>query len=632
VKYLRDEQGLSELVFQDPEKQVDQLKLVLIFFTIVIALLTLNSIMFSEIPLNLEFIGGMLVLILLYGFVSSDTTNIVAGMLLWILAILASNQAWQGHGLHGTAMVSFPSLMIFANILSGRLLVYSLAGYMLTVFYFFAYAEHIGFIAQSTLTSEELFAKANILSIIILTSTIGISIATNHIKRLVIKLSESVKKHDEIQSAVTKLILFDKLTNLPNETQCNNNIEKILITPNNKNEIFCLIIIELTNFEWIYSSLGEKTANKIICYLADRLQILKSDRAQLYRSSNRVFMYIVRVNDYEEVSEYCQQIIQAIARPFPVKSFDIEMTSAVGVSTLSIDGDNYETLKQKAHAALILAKKSPPNSFKFFENKMETSINNRVKMVQELKKAIVLREFELFYQPKVAMKDQAIIGAEALIRWNKPGVGILPPLDFISVAEESGLINEIGKWALEQACLDCKAWHKLGLSHLTVAVNLSPVQFQRGNLPSIVFRALHQADLSPIFLELEITESLFIDDSKFIKDQVYQISTKGIDIAIDDFGTGYSNLNYLTKFYASSLKVDMVFVMEMQHSTQGEHLVAAIIKMSEIMKLDNVAEGVEDLATYEKLKEMGCLYGQGYYWSKPLPNKEFIEKVTHWQR
>ena len=631
MKYSRDEQGLAELVSQDPEKQVTQLKILLIFFSVILFLLTVNSVVFFDKSIDFEPLAVIIVLLFLHRFVSSDTTNIVAGMLLWSLTIFASHQAWQSNGIHGTAIVAFPSLMIFANILSGRLLVYSLAGYMLTVFYFFAYAEHIGFIEPSTINTGSLFKKANILAILIVASAFGIGVVTKHIKQLVRRLRESIIKHNDIKSKVIKLVLFDKLTELPNEIQCNNDLKALQTTPQKINGITGFIILEFTNFEWIYSSLGETIANRIICYLADRLNMLESNHAHLYRSTSTEFIFVVYASDYEELTEHCQQIQQAIARPFPVESFDIEMSSAMGVSILSVDGDNFETLKQKAHTALILAKNSKANSFRIFEKGMETSINNRVKMVQELKKAIVLHEFELYYQPKVCMQDQSIIGAEALLRWHKPGIGIISPLEFIPIAEESGLINEIGKWALEKACQDCKHWHSIGLSNLSVAVNLSPVQFQRGNLPNIVFRSLIKADLQPNFLDLEITESLFIDDTDFIKDQVCQISSKGVDIAIDDFGTGYSNLNYLTKFYARSLKVDMSFVKDMQQSIQKENLVAAIIKMSAMMELENIAEGVEDEATYIKLKNMGCQYGQGFYWSKPLPNEEFIKKVTLWQ-
>ena len=593
-------------------------------------MLTVNAILYSDDSYLFEIISAMVIILILFGFVSSDTTNIVSGMLLWTLTILASYQAWISNGLYGTAILAFPSLLIFANILSGRLMVYSLVGYMLLVFYFFAYAENSGFIETSVTSSGSLFKKANNLSLMLVMSGIGIGLATHRIKRVIKKLTEKIEKNDNMALEVNKLLAFDKLTGLPNETQCNQRLNKRAQKIQKSNDLYGFIILELTNFEWIYSSLGQSIADRIICYLADRLDMLHTDRSHLYRSSNNEFIYLIQASDYDEISEYCQQLIQAIARPFPVESFDIEMTSAIGVSILPFDGDNYQNLKQKAHAALTQAKNGPVNSFKFFEEEMESSINKRVKMVQELKKAIALQEFELFYQAKVDMNDQSIIGAEALIRWHKPGAGIISPLDFIPIAEESGLINEIGKWAIEQACQDCKHWHEIGLEGLSVAVNLSPVQFQRGNLPNIVLRALHKTGLKTDFLELEITESLFIDDSTFIKDQVCDISTKGVNIAIDDFGTGYSNLNYLTKFYARILKVDMSFVKDMRASIQKENLVAAIINMSNMMEFKNTAEGIEDHATYEKLRNMGCQYGQGYYWCHPMPKNRFIEKVKNW--
>ncbi|MEY8204090.1 MAG: GGDEF and EAL domain-containing protein [Bermanella sp.] len=630
MRLLRDGGSLAALIFPDPASRVAQLKLALKFFFIMLLLFGLNSIIFLDNSYTLEIFTGMVIILMLYGFVSCDTTNIVAGMLLWTLTILASYQAWHSNGLYGTAIIIFPSLLIFANIFAGKLLAYSLISYMLLLFYFFAYAEHSGFIASSIKDSGSIFKKANNLSFMLLMSGLGIGLATRNAKLLIGNLIHNIKKNDDIQLAVNKLVLFDNLTGLPNEIECNKHVIRRVANSHEDNNVFAFIILELTNFEWIYASLGQTIADRIICYLADRLEILHTDHSRLYRSSNNEFIYLIEASDYDEISEYCQQLIQAIARPFPVESFDIEMTSAIGVSILPFDGDNYQKLKQKAHAALTQAKNSRPNSFKFFESEMEASISKRVKMVQELKKAIALQEFELYYQAKVAMADQSVVGAEALIRWHKPGAGIVSPLDFIPIAEESGLINEIGKWALEQACLDCQHWHTLGLGNLSVAVNLSPLQFQRGNLPSIVLRALHNSKLAPSFLELEITESLFIDDSDFIKEQVSQLSTKGVDIAIDDFGTGYSNLNYLTKFHARTLKVDMSFIKDMQQSTQKENLVAAIIKLSAMMALENTAEGIEDHATYMKLRDMKCQYGQGYYWSRPISNKDFIARVKHW--
>lgn len=254
---------------------------------------------------------------------------------------------------------------------------------------------------------------------------------------------------------------------------------------------------------------------------------------------------------------------------------------------------------------------------------MEASITRRINMNTDLRTAIENDQFELYYQPKVELSTNRFVGAEALIRWRKDGK-IISPFEFISVAEESGLIVEIGRWALEKACADCATWQTLGLKGLSVAVNLSPVQFKRGNLPNHVFRALQKNQLDPSLLELEITESLFIDDTESIKKQIHLMVQRGVYFAIDDFGTGYSNLNYLSKFNASTLKIDMSFVRHMKDTPQLQHIVNAIIKMSQAMDLENVAEGVEDAETAAALKEKGCTYGQGYYWSKPLPADEFI--------
>jgi len=253
---------------------------------------------------------------------------------------------------------------------------------------------------------------------------------------------------------------------------------------------------------------------------------------------------------------------------------------------------------------------------------MEASIKKRLNMNQELK--IAIEQQQLYYQPKVDLATNQFVGAEALIRWRK-GDTIISPNEFIPVAEESGLIVEIGRWALETACAECAKWQNNGLKGMTVAVNLSPIQFKRGNLPNHVFRALQKAKLDPNLLELEITESLFIEDAQHIEEQIFLMVERGVYFAIDDFGTGYSNLNYLLKFNASTLKIDMSFVRDMVGNLQLQHIVNAIIKMSHVMELENVAEGVEDAETAAILKAQGCVYGQGYFWSKPLPAAEFVK-------
>ncbi len=626
MKHITYNSSFLDLSFEDSKTRLHKLKNILAISMAMLMVFGITNLIFSTVNFTIEYICTILIILFLYGYVSSDTTNIVSAIYLWTITIISSYFAWRSSGLHSASMSTFPSLLVFANILGGRMLVYPLAGYMLLVIYFFAYAESINFINTEDILQTSSYKKATNLTIILIASGIGIDFFSRNIRRIFTIISDNHEKQKKSEKKIEHLLSFDSTTGLPNETACQNDLQELLSNINNK-DIVGFITLKFTNFNWIYSSLGQNIANRITYYLADRLNMLNTHNSRLYRSQENEFIYISQATDNEEISEFCHQLIQAIARPFPVESFDIEMSSVIGISKYPVDGESFNTLRKKSHAALTIAEQSETNSYKFYQEEMETSIHHRIKMVQELKQAIYLQEFELYYQAKIDLKDECIIGAEALIRWNKAGKEIINPLDFIPIAEESGLINEIGKWVIEKACEDCQSWHKLGFTDLSIAVNISPIQFQRGNIVNIISRSLVKSGLNSHKLELEVTESLFMDNSDFIKEQIKQISKSGVQVAIDDFGTGYSNLNYLTKFYATTLKIDMSFIKNILETKRQGLLVSAIIEMSKVMGLKSIAEGIENKESYIFLKELGCQYGQGYYWCKPMKNSLFIKQL-----
>jgi diguanylate cyclase (GGDEF)-like protein len=615
-------EDFSILLYQGHQSRVKQIKSILVTFSLILSLLLLNDIAFLGGKQIIAYVSALIVMVGLFSFVTSDTTSIVSGMLLWTLLLFACYMAWRNDGLFDTAIVAFPCILIFAFMLGGVSLLLPLVCFMVGTFYFLAYAAEQGILIKSSLVDGPLWVKAHNLSIILVLYCTSIFIIYRYINSLLNRLQDESYKTWQFKKEAELQLQQDNLTNLPNELVCKNELEDILSKGEIKDEIIGVATLDLKNFEWVDSSLGHEIGERVICLVSERLKKLMDKKKKLYRITGNEFMILIIESDYEAISEFCQQILQTINRPFQVENYEIDIEAGIGVATAPFDGSDYGTLRQKSHTALYKAKLDEEQHLKFFEAEMEHSINRRVKAVQELKKALTQDEFELFYQPKVDLTTNTFIGAEALIRWNKPGIGYISPFDFIPTAEESGVINEIGKWALEQACKDCKAWHDLG-SPLSIAVNLSPVQFRRGNLPSTVFRALNKVGLDASFLELEITESLFIGDADNTKDQIHQLSNHGISIAIDDFGTGYSNLNYLSKFNASTLKIDMSFVRKMMDSEQHFHIVDAVIRMAQAMELECVAEGVENEAIAVELHKLGCHYGQGYLWSKPLPENEF---------
>ncbi|AWB66406.1 hypothetical protein C2869_08175 [Saccharobesus litoralis] len=627
-KTLGDEQPLVEedanlMLAQEPKHRLKRLKSIIKIVALVLFIIMINSLTFSPEKAITPYLTAISILLLLYKFMAEDTTNIVAGMLLWLVTILASYFAWKHHGLFDTAILVFPCILIYAAMLGSRSFTLPILLFMILIVYAFAWASSTGFLEGQVPFTEGLWGKANQVAVILALYTFSIGLLMGDIKILMQKLLGENKKVSSAQKQAEILSHFNRLTRLPNEQVCKEQLSFILDNTESRDDIVALLTLDLDKFQWINSSLGHEVGDKFLIDLAQRLVSFNNENIDIYHVNGNVFLATIEAKDYEEISEFAHQLLHATYRTFYIDDYELEVTASIGIATAPFDGDNFDTLRHRSEIALSHAKKQENNSFRYFDLQMEKDINARMSMVQDLKRAIENKEFEIYYQPKVELTSEKMIGAEALIRWHRPEHGIVSPADFIPVAESSGLISEIGKWLLYEACQHCKTWHTLGFHDFSIAVNLSPIQFRRGNLPSIVSKALKHADLSANYLELEITESLFIDDTEHVKEQIHAITAKGVSMAIDDFGTGYSNLNYLTNFNASTLKIDRSFIKDLLTSAQHLHIVNAIIQMSQVMEIDCIAEGIEDTATWDILKSLGCQYGQGYYWSEPLPYKEF---------
>jgi diguanylate cyclase (GGDEF)-like protein len=615
--------GPSAPILQDIKSRVAQVQSVIYVFIGLFLIMSATAWWQGDTKWLIDALVVVIFFIGLLKLLNSDTWNIVAGMTLWTVIIFASSKAFYYDGLYDTSLLLYPCVLIFASLLGGKTMIIPLSCYMLISFYFFAYAISIDLVEPKVITDYSSWAKATDMAIVLSVYGMGIILISGYIRALVARLTEQRLRYDVIKENAEKRILFDDLTQLPNAEKCKLDLIELFSDHPKDRYILGFITLHMNNFNWINSTLGHKFGDQVLNNLAERFAKLQDEHTFVYRTSGIEFTFVKRVPDYAALQDFCHQAIRVGILPLSISEYNFELSCALGVSVAPFDGNTFAELNRKASFAVYKAREEETNSYYFYESDMEESINRRLNMNHELRTAIEEEQFELYYQPKVNLATNQFVGAEALIRWRK-GDTIISPAEFIPVAEESGLIIEIGRWALETACAECAKWQTNGLKGMTVAVNLSPVQFKRGNLPNHVFRALQKAGLDPSLLELEITESLFIEDTQHIEQQIFLMVERGIYFAIDDFGTGYSNLNYLSKFNASTLKIDMSFVRDMVGNLQLQHIVNAIIKMSHLMELENVAEGVEDEATAAILKAQGCVYGQGYYWSKPLPAKEFI--------
>jgi EAL domain-containing protein (putative c-di-GMP-specific phosphodiesterase class I) len=320
-----------------------------------------------------------------------------------------------------------------------------------------------------------------------------------------------------------------------------------------------------------------------------------------------------------------EKILKIISEPFFVEGNEVIMTASIGISIFPADGEDAASLLKRSESAMRHAKKTGGKKYQFFAGEMNSRARHRIETENNIRHALEQNEFLLYYQPKIDTKDEAIIGAEALIRWNNPARGLVPPGEFIPIAEESGLILQVGAWVLRHACKQCKDWLNEGLKPIRISINVASHQLRSGDFADQVVAILAETGLPANLLELEITESNMMDNSVACMKVLRTFRDMGIHISIDDFGTGYSCLSYLSRFPITTLKIDRAFVNNLQDSNNAE-ITRAIISLSHSLKLDVIAEGAEVADQVKFLGIHGCTVVQGFFYSKPV-STEVFEKM-----
>lgn len=429
--------------------------------------------------------------------------------------------------------------------------------------------------------------------------------------RLLVSLSKSEKKY-------RLLAIKDHLTQLMNRRE----FEKKLQQKIDKQESVAVFFLDLDRFKYVNDSLGHSVGDKLIQLVADRLRKIVGDEdSAVCRLGGDEFTILLECTDKNCISNFAKEIIDEIKLPYIIDEKELLITCSIGISIYPDHGNNIETLMKCADVAMYLSKENGKNDYSIYQDHMIEKSAEILELELELRKAIEHNEFELYYQPKVDLYTQEIVGCEALIRWNHPTKGIIPPSTFIPLAEETGLINPIGEWVLKEACRQGKKLHEAGYSGLQIAVNVSVHQLKQVNFVGMVKSILMENQLEPRFLELEITESIsMLSKSNKIK-KLYDLKEIGVSLAIDDFGTGYSSLKYLTKLPVDTLKIDKSFIDEIGKSNHFTSLlmVDAIITLAKSLNLEVIAEGIETEEQMNYLNKHDCDVGQGYFISKPLP-------------
>jgi diguanylate cyclase (GGDEF)-like protein/PAS domain S-box-containing protein len=424
---------------------------------------------------------------------------------------------------------------------------------------------------------------------------------------------------------ITHSAEHDFLTGLPNRMLLNDRIDRAIALAQRRRRKVAVLFLDLDGFKYINDSLGHRIGDKLLQSIAERLNGCVRGSDTVSRQGGDEFVVLLSdVAHAEDAAISARRMLKAVAEAHSVDQHDLHITTSIGVSVYPDDG-LAETLIKNADTAMYQAKENGRQSFQFFKPAMNVRAVERQSIEESLRRALGRREFKLQYQPKIDLCTGAITGAEALLRWNHPTRGPVPPASFIPVAEDCGLILPIGAWVLREACRQARSWLDQGLLAGTIAVNVSAMEFRDDNFLQGLFEILDDTGLDPKYLELELTESVLMKRVESTASILQALRDRGVKIAIDDFGTGYSSLSYLRKFPVDALKIDQSFVRQISTSGDDTTIVAAIIAMARSLRLRVVAEGVETLEELEFLRANRCDEAQGFYVSRPISAERFAE-------
>lgn len=435
-----------------------------------------------------------------------------------------------------------------------------------------------------------------------------------------------VHEHMLNQEKANFLAWHDPLTELPNHqkleqvfTQCRDSIDA-------QGEAIAIVSLDIDRFKNVNDLLGYTESNKVLALIANRLQQCFGDIGTVSRQGGDEFnLLLPNLACAESCLPILSRIQSELIKPFTAQQQELSLSCSMGVALYPQDGDDFETLLNRSGMAMYEAKTSGRNTYRFFNADMNSAANETLSIALGLNKALELNQFELHYQPQVELETGKLMGAEALIRWRHPELGLVPPNRFIPVAEQAGMIVTIGKWVLEEASRQVKIWHDKGFVDTVIAVNLSAIQFTSGDIEQTVAEALEQAGISANMMELELTESIIIKDAENVLEKVKNLKRMGCQLSIDDFGTGYSSLAYLKRFAVDKLKIDQAFIKDMAHNQDDDVIVRTIIQMAQNLGLKTIAEGIEDSETLALLKQYQCDEAQGYFIARPMDEASFYQ-------
>ena len=438
-----------------------------------------------------------------------------------------------------------------------------------------------------------------------------------------------ISDQKETEKELKYLAFYDPLTKLPNRSLFSEHLKQALANCQRNAKKAAVMFIDLDRFKDVNDSLGHTVGDELLIQVAQRIHTrLRSNDTVSRLGGDEFTITLTDITNEESIASIGQEIIDGFQTPFTLFGNEIFVGCSIGIAVYPADGNNTEQLLKNADTAMYHAKELGRGRYQFFEEEMNETVLRRVSLERNLRNALNSEQFVLHYQTKHNLITKEVIGMEALIRWNHPEEGLISPAEFIPVAEQSDLIVSLGEWVLNTACKHAKEWQAKGLRFHRVAVNLSPKQFQMPYLLDLINATLKAHNLSPEYLELEITEGVVMDNPDEAINILHEIRDMGVHLSIDDFGTGYSSLAYLKKFPIDTLKIDQSFIRDLTIDSDDAAIVESVISMAKSLQVGVIAEGVETQEQVDFLKLRGCNEAQGYYLSKPIPHEQIMEKLS----
>jgi len=428
----------------------------------------------------------------------------------------------------------------------------------------------------------------------------------------------------ETERKIKHLSYHDTLTGLPNRLLFMDRMDQSINRAMRTGEKFTLLFLDIDHFKVINDSMGHEAGDKLLTTVTSRLQQTLRRSDTIARLGGDEFTIILEnISDPEDTIYVTNNLLEALAEPISIHKRKVRIGASIGVAVFPDDGETFGALLKNADIAMYRAKEKGRNTFEFYTSEMSALAMKRLELEDSLRTAIDNEEFVVYYQPKFDLKERKLVGMEALVRWDHPESGIIPPDEFIPLAEETGLITSLGKWVIETSCEQLYEWQQKGYDIDNLSINVSARQFHEQNLGNIFRRVMEKFDLAPEHLEIELTENILVQDHKKASRILDELHGMGIHIALDDFGTGYASMAYLKDFPINTVKIDRSFVSNLPGDQENMAIVRAIAGLTQALDLCLIAEGVETEQQIEFLKDINCQQGQGYYWSRPLAAEIF---------